>query len=228
MKLIIKYGLILCVIGACTNNKPKTSSVDKSIDKNLPTIGVLIFEGVIMNEVIAPLDVFSTSNSKGKALFNVVVLSKEDKTYKSAHGLKVKPDFTIDRTPKLNVLVVPSSYTPSEQTSDKKLISFIKEQNKTTEYIASHCAGAFLIGETGIADNKKIVTYVGGKESLKNEYPNLKVVDDNLLSVMEDGKFFSSNGNLVSYIASLELLEKMTSKKHRKHVEESLLFNRLK
>lgn len=200
----------------------------KLIDVNLPTIGILIFEGVIINEVIAPLDVFSNSSIEQKKLFNVITIAPENKTYKSAHGLKIKPDYILNNVPHLKVLVVPSSYTPKKQANNKELVNFIKEQNKSTDYIASHCAGAFLIGETGIADNKKIVTYVTGGKALKTEYPNLNVADDNKVSVVQDGKFISSNGSLVSYIASFDLLEELTNKEHRKFVESSILFDRIK
>jgi len=241
MKRIFLFCTIALTILSCTeknktaetkdetNNLTQNSNkLNKAIDQNLPTIGILIFEGVIINEVVAPLDVFSSVNSEEKALFNVILIAKERKTYNSAHGLKVNPDYTFDNVPKLKVLVVPSSYNPTDQTSDIKLIDFIKEQNKTTDYIASHCAGAWLIGEAGIADNKEIVTYVTGGEYLKTDYPNLKVADDSNISVVQDGKFISSNGNLVSYIASLDLLEKMTNTEHRKFVETSILFDRIK
>ena len=236
MNKIITLSILVITLLSCSeqtkNNGKKTAitkkMIEKSIDKNLPTIGILIFEGVIINEVVAPLDVFSNLSMDNKHLFNVITIATENKTYKSAHGLKITPDFVIENTPKLKVLVVPSSYNPVNQTSDKKLVDFVKEQNKTTDYIASHCAGAFLIGESGIADNKEIVTYVTGGESLKAGYPNLKVADDNKISVVQDGKFISSNGSLVSYIASFDLLEKLTNKEHRKFVESSILFDRLK
>ncbi len=240
MKNIFPYLLLTLMITGCSEKKNNTEvmtpvekeikqkeMINKAINKNLPTIGILIFEGVIINEVIASFDVFSQSDESGNALFNVAIIGKENKTYQSAHGLKILPDFTISNTPALTVLVVPSSYNPEEQTQDIALVNFIKEQNKTTEYIASHCAGAFLLGEAGIADNKKIVTYCGGGESLQSEYPLLKVLDDTKFSVVEDGKIISSNGNLVSYLAALSLLEKMTSKKHKKYVEEQLLLNKL-
>jgi transcriptional regulator GlxA family with amidase domain len=203
------------------------NSIKKEINKTLPTIGILIFEGVIINEVVAPLDVFSQTDKEGKHLFNVILLAKENKTYTSAHGLQLLPDYTFEEYSKLDVLVVPSSYHPEKQTSDKELITFIKQQNKTVDYMASHCAGAFLIGESGIATGKKIVTYYGGGEDLQTQYPNLNVLDDNLFSVVEDEKLISSNGSLVSYIASFDLLEKLTSKEHRKFVESSILFDRL-
>ena len=241
MKKVFLFCSICLLIFSCTEQKKddnnialnteqlsKKESMKKEIDQQLTTIGILIFEGVIINEVVAPLDVFSNQSIDGKNLFNVITIARENKTYYSAHGLKITPDYVIDDIPDLNVLVIPSSYNPADQTSDKKLIEFIKEQNKTTEYIASHCAGAFLIGETGIADHKQIVTYVTGGEQLKAEYPNLNVADDSIVSVVQDGKFISSNGSLVSYIASFDLLEKLTTKEHRTFVEASILFDRIK
>lgn len=238
MKQSLLYLFFVLISLGCSNKQEgKTdetltqkapAEMKKTINESLPTIGILIFEGVIMNEVMAPLDVFSKTTPEGVSLFNVVIIAKENKTYQSAQGLNIVPDYTIDNTPELKVLVVPSSYTPSEQTSDQALVEFIKKQNQTTDYIASHCAGAFLIGETGIANDKEIVTYVSGGESLKAAYPDLKVADDSQIAVVEDGKFISSNGNLVSYIASLDLLEKLSSNKQRKYVEKSLLIDRLR
>ena len=234
MKKIFLFLFFTLTAIACSNQQEakitdslKHSIMQKAINNKIPTIGILIFEGVIMNEVIAALDVFSKSSPEGKALFNVIIIGKNNKTYTSAQGLKIIPDFTIDKVPSLKVLVVPSSYTPSNQSSDKDLVKFVKEQNKTTDFIASHCAGAFLIGATGIADNKDIVTYVTGGKNLQSAYPNLKVADDSKVAVIQDGKLISSNGNLVSYIASLDLLEQLTNKQQRKYVEEAILLDRL-
>lgn len=241
MKKITLLTLLTFMLVSCseqTKNNPEKPTIaktlkqdkmtEKLIDNNLPTIGILIFDGVIINEVVAPLDVFSNPNIDNNYLFNVITIATENKTYKSAHGLKIIPDYVTENIPDLKVLVVPSSYNPEIQTTDKELVAFIKKQNKTTDYIASHCAGAFLIGESGIAKGKEIVTYCGGKEPLQSSYPTLIVADDSKISVVQDGKFISSNGSLVSYIASFDLLEKLTNKKHRKFVESSILFDRLK
>lgn len=200
----------------------------KEINLELPTIGILIFDGFLTNEVVAPMDVFTKKDLYGKSLFNVALIAKEDKIYMSEEGLQVIPDFTINNTPKLKVLVIPSSNKPDEQTHDKLLINFIKKQYETTDYIASHCAGAFMVGESGVADGKEIVTYCTGSEKLQKEYPALLVMDDMNVSVVTDGKIISSNGNLVSYLASLDLLEKMTGKEHRQAVEKELLIHKLK
>ncbi len=57
------------------------------INLELPTIGILIFDGFLTNEVVAPMDVFTKKDSFGKSLFNVALIAKEDKIYVSQEGL---------------------------------------------------------------------------------------------------------------------------------------------
>ena len=238
MKKLTILCFALFAITACSGRKEnilnsevnsnKPGSMTKSLDTTLPTVGILITEGFLTNEVIAPMDVFSAPGSNGKKKFNVVLIAKENKVYESEEGLKIIPDFTIDQAPRLKAFVVGSSYHMDKVIEDKEIVNFVREQNETADFIASHCAGAFLLGASGIADNREIVTYVTGGESLKKEYPDLKVMDDSKVSVARDGKIFSSNGSLVSYLGSLDLLEEMTSPSHRKDVENHLQLNRLR
>ncbi len=137
------------------------------------------------------------------------------------------PDFTFNDCPKLEALFVPSAYDMYAQVHNNKIVDFIRNRNSETKYIVSNCAGAQLIGASGIADGKKIVTWIGGGKQLQIDYPNLKVQDDSLVAFVEDGKFSSSNGNLTSYISALHLVEKMTSREHRKFVESYLYLDRL-
>ncbi|MEO9852228.1 MAG: DJ-1/PfpI family protein [Reichenbachiella sp.] len=222
--------LIICALISCENQKVQLEEPQEAqvyLNPELPTIGIIIFEGVITNEILAPLDVFSKHTAEGEKLFNVVFLSGEQKTYKTEEGLRILPDFTFEETPKLNVLIVASSYEPEKQYTDKKLISFIQSQYDGLDYVASHCAGAFTLGATGLIDDKKVVTYITGGDLLQKEFPQLKVQDDTKVSVAKDGNYFSSNGSLVTYTASLDLLQELTDQGHRKYVEGSLYLDRL-
>ncbi|UOB18103.1 DJ-1/PfpI family protein [Abyssalbus ytuae] len=228
MKLIT-MGLVCFAILACKNPQSKNQiKMENQKENKLPKIGILVFEGFLANEVVAPLDVFTKAQENGIALFNVFLVAEKDITYKSDEGLKVIPDLTIANCPDVDVLVVPSSMNPANQTNNRILIEFIKNQSQNAEYTASHCAGAFLLGEAGIAEGKKMVTYCGGSKTLQKEYPSLLVQDDNVNTVVSDGNIISSNGNLVSYLASLKLLEKLAGVEQRKQVENELLINKLK
>jgi transcriptional regulator GlxA family with amidase domain len=226
-KLNLFIVLLLAVILTnCTNSKPSHAKL-KVLQKDLPIVGLLAYDGVLTTEVTAPLDVFTKLNTDGKKMFNVIIISEKKDVIVSEEGLKISSDYTYDNCPKLDVLFVPSSYDVSLEVKNTKTINFIIAQNKNAKYIVSNCAGAQIIGKSGVADGKKIVTWIGGGKDLQKEYPQLIVQDDTIVCYVEDGKFSSSNGNLATYISSLELLEKLTSKEHRKYVESYLYLDRL-
>lgn len=199
----------------------------KKLNDSLPIIGLLMYNGVLTTEVTATADVFTKHTESGKQLFNVITIAETSEPIISEEGLKIVPDFTFENCPKLDVLFVPSAYDMYSQVHNPKIVSFIKEQNKNTQYTVSNCAGAQLIGESGIADGKKIVTWIGGGEELQKNYPNLKVQNDSIVRYEEDGKFLSSNGNLVSYISALNLLKKMSSPEHVAFVESYIYLKEL-
>lgn len=234
--------LIASVLSSC--NTDKTNSEVRNINQDetdpdtltkhlrpfneeLPTIGLLMYNGVLQSEVIATSDVFAKPTEDGKQLFNVITIAETENTIITEEGMKFVPDYAFENCPKLEALFVPSAYDMYAQVHNDNIVEFIREKNKETKYTVSNCAGAQLIGESGIADGRKIVTWIGGGEQLQKDYPKLKVQDDSLVTFVEDGKFLSSNGNLASYISALELLEKMTSPEHRKFVESYLYLDRL-
>ncbi|WP_233530660.1 DJ-1/PfpI family protein [Gelidibacter salicanalis] len=193
----------------------------------MPTIGLLMYNGVLQSEVITTSDVFSKPSETGNQLFNVITIAEREHPITTEEGMRFVPDYTFKNCPQLTALFVPSAYDMYAQVHNPKIIEFIKEKNKETLYTVSNCAGAQLIGTSGIADGHKIVTWIGGGEQLQKDYPNLKVQDDSVVTFVEDEKFSSSNGNLASYITALQLLEKTTSVEHRKFVESYLYLDRL-
>jgi len=209
------------------SQKIELSEKLKPLNPDLLIIGILMYDDVLTTELTGPMDVFTKYTEDGKQLFNVITIAESYDFIVSEEGLKMFPDYILTNAPKLDILIVPSAYDMTLQVENKNLVDFIISQNNNTEYTVSNCAGATLIGESGVADGKKIVTWIGGGIDLQKNYPNLKVQDDSNVSYMEDGKFLSSNGNLASYISSLELLEKLSSKDHRQFVESYLYLDRL-
>lgn len=222
------------ILMSCKMDKSKSEIIAetstnhlKPFNAELPTVGLLMYNGVLQSEVIATSDVFAKPTKDGKQLFNVVSIAETKNPITTEEGMHFIPDYTFENCPKLTVLFVPSAYDMYAQVHNVKIVNFIKEKNKETKYIVSNCAGAQLIGASGIADGHKIVTWIGGGQQLQIDYPNLKVQNDSLVTFVKDGKFLSSNGNLASYISALELVEVMRSPEHRKFVESYLYLDRL-
>ena len=171
---------------------------------------------------------FAKLTEDGKQLFNVITIAESSSEILTEEGLRIVPDQTFDSCPKLEVLFVPSAYDMHAQVHNGAIVDFIRRKNEETRFTVSNCAGAQLIGASGIADGRRIVTWIGGGEQLQKDYPDLLVQNDSLVTYVEDGKFLSSNGNLASYIPALELLERMTDHDHRKLVESHLYLDRLR
>ena len=211
-----------------TNTKTDTLTKHlKPFKSDLPTIGLLMYNGVLQSEVIATSDVFAKPTESGEQIFNVITIAETEQPIVTEEGIKIVPDFTFNNCPKLTALFVPSAYDMYAQVHNDEIVNFIKNKNQEAKYVVSNCAGAQLIGKSGIADGHKIVTWIGCGEQLQKDYPNLKVQNDSLVTFIEDGKFSSSNGNLASYISALNLLEKMTNSNHREFVESYLYLDRL-
>lgn len=234
---LIAIPILLC---CCTAKDPDAHSSERigaAIDtstahpkpfrQDLPTIGLLMYDGVLTTEVTAPADVFTKPSADGERLFNVITVARSHEAVLTEEGLRIFPDHVFADCPDLDVLFVPSGYDMHAQVRDQELLRFIQEQDRKTRYTVSNCAGAQLIGESGIAAGRKIVTWIGGGEQLQKDYPDLLVQNDSVVTYVEDGKFSSSNGNLASYISALNLLEKMTSAEHRSFVESYLYLDRL-
>ncbi|WP_020571718.1 DJ-1/PfpI family protein [Neolewinella persica] len=193
----------------------------------LPTIGLLMYNGVLTTEITAAADVFTKHPEGEDQRFNVITIAETKKSIVTEEGLTIVPDYTFATCPQLTVLFVPSAYDMYSQVNNENIVAFIKKKNEETEYTVSNCGGAQLIGAAGIAKGKKIVTWIGGGAQLQKDYPELLVQDDAVVTYVEDGKFLSSNGNLASYVSALNLVEKMTSPEHRAFVESYLYLDRL-
>lgn len=212
------------VLGGCNL---KNDTTKKSIDTELATIGLLMYNGVFTTELTAVADVFTKASVDDEIYFNVVSIAETLSPVTTKEGLTLIPDFNFKDAPTLDVLFVPSANNMPSLVNNTSVLNFIKRKDAETTYTVSSCEGAQLIGAAGIAKEKQIVTWIGGGEQLQKDYPDLLVQDDATVTYVEDGKFISSNGNLVSYIAALNLLEKMTSPQHRKFVEGQLYLDRL-
>jgi len=55
-----------------------TTKYTKPFISDLPTIGLLMYDGVLQSEVIATSDVFAKLTIEGKQLFNVITIAESD------------------------------------------------------------------------------------------------------------------------------------------------------
>ncbi|MBN3493838.1 DJ-1/PfpI family protein [Vibrio neptunius] len=198
---------------------PTVSAADK-------TIGVLVYDGVLTSDVTAPLEVFGVANRlTWFSDYDVVTISVTDTmTVTTEEGLQLGVDTWIGDSPKLDALILTSSYDMDPLVNNKALIRYISSTAKTAEWMASNCSGAYLLAEAGVLNGKQATTWAGGERDFHRDYPKVKVLTDK--NYVVDGNVLTSNGSLVSYQAALKLLHLMSSQSKAQEVADTLQYSR--
>lgn len=205
---------LLCL--ACGLFAPGARAQEKLV------VGILVFDGFLTSEVTAPMEVFAKAAAEGNIRFEPHLIAAEKKTVVSEEGVSILPDLDFARAPRLDVLVVPSAYSMEKHLADERLVAFIRDKAAQAKYVASNCAGAFLLGKAGLLDGRRVTTYIGGAKELQKMFPKARVVDDR--HVVVDGNLVTSIGGATSYEATLTLLEKIGGSALANTVAEALYY----
>ncbi len=153
----------------------------------LPTIGILIFDGVEELDFVGPWEVFTAIRMVSDP-FPVVTIAERKKPIACNKGLRVLPDHGFDDAPAIDVLLVPGGQGTRREVSNPVLIDWIRKVGASCQWVTSVCTGALLLHEAGFARGRRVTTHWGFVESLK-ERGEVTVLD---------GPRFVRDGNLVT------------------------------
>lgn len=191
-------------------------------------IGILVYDKVLSSDVTAPAEVFGVATRKSWfSDYEVLLIGVDpDKSVVTTEeGIRLTVDKTIYDAPKLDALIVTSSYVMDSLFENRDLTKFLKAQAKDVSWLASNCSGAFLYAHAGLLDGYTATTWAGGEKQLQREFPKINVIEDR--NVVVDRNRVSSNGGIPSYQGALVLLALMSSERKAKAVFETIQLNRL-
>jgi transcriptional regulator GlxA family with amidase domain len=139
-------------------------------------VGIYVYDEVEILDFAGPYEVFSTASRValrrdpgGEAPFTVALLAREARLVTARAGLAVRPHFTLDDHPPLDVLVVPGGVHGPE------LIAWIARQHAATRLTASVCTGAFLLAAAGLLDGLDVTTHWEDAADLARAFPAVRV-----------------------------------------------------
>ena len=195
-------------------------------DDGTTRIGIMLFDGVLTSDVVAPMEVF------GKAIathmvedYEVVTVAPRAGLIRTFEGITLNADYSLDAAPALDVLIVGSGHDMSSMLENEAFMGFIRERGAQADWLASNCSGAYILAEAGFLKGRHATTYPGGEVWLKLNHPSTNIEIDE--TVVVDGNVVTSNGSLVSYEAALKLLDLVAGKKVGDRIAGTLFYNRL-
>jgi transcriptional regulator GlxA family with amidase domain len=138
------------------------------------TIGILVFEEAEELDFVGPYEVFGMA-AEFDAPCQTLVIAESLQSIRCAHGLRVLPDQTIDKAPRLDLLIVPGGRGARVHAQkSSQILEFVRQQEGT---IASVCTGAMVLAAAGVLNGFDATTHCAHYAQLR-EYDQVQVCED--------------------------------------------------
>jgi len=125
------------------------------------TIGMVVYPGMFLMDLIGPLTVFESLMNR-----EIYLIWKDLKPVNNTHSdyaayIPIQPTTTFKNCPTdLDVLFVPGGVPATmEMMQDQELIAFLAEQGKTARYITSVCTGSLILGAAGLLQGYRATSH---------------------------------------------------------------------
>ena len=133
------------------------------------TIGMLVYPGMFLQDLVGPLTVFEALMNKEIHLLWKNLEPVGNESPGPAALIPVKPTTTFAQCPEqLDVLFVPGgvpgTFTMME---DPEVLAFLKSKGQTARYVTSVCTGSLILGAAGLLKGYKATSYWDTRDVLK-------------------------------------------------------------
>ena len=171
-------------------------------------IGIYIYNQAEVLDFSGPFEVFSVANRLANLGWNIWLVAEEKSLVEARGVFQVKPHYSIQNVPELDVLIVVGG-VHSEELRKTEVIKWIRKTAEKTQITASVCTGAFLLAEAGLLDGLEVTTHWEDISDLHRNYKNLQVREG--IRWIEQGKLFTAAGISAGIDMSLELVSRLAS-----------------
>ena len=152
---------------------------------------------------LAAVSAFELANVVAKEqLYDIRLLSEQGGALPNSFGMAIETR-SLSRY-KLDTLIVTGLLRPVPSTPG--LIRQLRKAFESSRRIASVCTGAFILGEAGLLDGRRVTTHWIYARDLQNQFPNAHVEDDRIFII--DGPIWTSAGMSAGVDLALGMIEK--------------------
>ena len=129
-------------------------------DQSLLEIGMLLYPGLTLLDLIGPQTVFSWFANTH------LVWKTKDLVY-SDTGIGMQPSCTFESCPRdLDILFVPGGFGQNQLMSDAETLAFLADRGSTAKYVTSVCSGSLLLGAAGLLKGYKATSHWAARDGL--------------------------------------------------------------
>jgi putative intracellular protease/amidase len=188
-------------------------------------LGILIFPGVQVIDFTGPYEVFTSARSNRRPLFDVVTVGLSSdmiQTNSGTTGLKITPDYSIEKCPKLDILMIPGGDIKSVENSTQAM-DFVAKNVREADCVMSVCNGAFILAKGGHLKGQSATTFYYFLDALKKAEPTCTVVHDQRF--VDNGKIVTTAGLTSGIDGALHMVERYSNRFDAEQVALGLEYN---
>jgi transcriptional regulator GlxA family with amidase domain len=174
------------------------------------TVLFIGYDGVGLLDLTGPFTVFWSASwflsQRGEPPYERRVATVKGGPVPTADGitLMAEPLANFDDVP-IDTLIVPGALDLTGAMQDPQLIDWIARNAPRARRVCSVCTGTFVLAQAGLLDGKHVVTHWQAAESLRKQFPNLKVQPDAMF--VRDDPVWSSAGVSAGIDLALALVQ---------------------
>lgn len=180
-------------------------------------ISVFVPRHGVIEAITPPFRTFNTANdflaaSGKKPIFQVEYVGLTEAVSAGNGEYLIKTDRLLQDVDETDLLIIPPTFgnplTGIQENAEA--IRYFKALHSSGSSLASLCAGAFLLAETGLLDGKKCSTHWAHFATFRARYPQVEVEDGAVIT--EHGNIYSSGGANSLWNLLLYLVEKFSDR----------------
>ncbi|ASZ20337.1 AraC family transcriptional regulator [Bacillus cereus] len=157
------------------------------------SVGIFLFNEVEVLDFAGPFEVFSITKVHEEKPFTVYTVSQNGEMITARNGLKVKPDYSIEDLPPVDILIIPGGKGAREnEVKNDIVINWVREQMKEVKLMTSVCTGALLLAKAGLLEGLKATTHWASIQTFKKDFPNVEVMEN--VKFVDEGHIITSAG----------------------------------
>jgi len=158
-------------------------------------IRILIFPDGQMLDAVGPAQMFASANTvRGGNLYDVALVAERSGPVRFSNGLVMQATLGIDAIAgDTDTLIVTGGHPGLDAALARGgLATLLRWAEGRIPRIASVCSGAFLLGEAGLIDGRRVTTHWRRAAALQQQHPSARVEADRIH--IQDGPVWTSAG----------------------------------
>ncbi|MNR83723.1 HTH-type transcriptional regulator CdhR [compost metagenome] len=196
--------------------------------RTIKHIGIIVFEGVVLADVIGAADVFGVGDKlissvfAGQSGYAISLLSLNGGVIRSSTCVQIMTlPLPAHDNHNFDTLLIASGTGSFDAYRDPGLITWLQNVRSNVRRIGAVCTGVFVMAAAGILDNRRATTHWALQDKLIREFPEIKVEREENVTE-DDGLFTASEVGMATDLA-LTFLENDLGASVAKRVAESLV-----